>query len=698
MSDYAILQKLLESAFENGQFSPERFFKSWFEQEGKSYYFLFRKNLKVTNIQFSELLVLISDYMYCSTGNAAVKHCQFMSTDSFKRVIKELVEEFCNANDTYQEACQAIAELYGGILGKTIAVETLYGSCAVFLPPKLEIELKSICAFSGYIHSCGKNVFLQHVDKTRKEDLFAAIKLQYLPDVESGRKGLFIVYAHEDFDKYDRAEQDMLRNGLDAVKIHIEKFYMGKERLSAVINEARKKFAQTVVIPYPGNYRTRHDEAVANDEIDRRRTLWLLVDTAVDVAHMQRGDARYYIAYEQLWKNKNPHHIFDEDKPAWISQTTIPHTLMGAMLNITRPFLRMSWQQVSFADPFGGSGTSLMEAHGPNGVLFQLSDIHLGTPLLVADNQAFFRLGIRELEAIRAMLVSLGNSPLIDVDIPVPLADLESSGEPGRPVQMEIDLDDSANLVYRWAIDVLDDVAKNYESIGVVLSEDVIAKLKSAGLRNRIVFYVALRALVRNRGAWDRKSKTWSHAFFAELHELVELIKRLEKLLSCQELVIKTCSNDDVLVFQDTYSYGVSKQMANSQEGTVHVTVQDAKHMPADCFDVIVTDPPYGFNTDEDCAEIATLYVKAIPAMIKSLRPNGQIVLCLPDQTFTGRTAASFIHKEFVLAQFRLCASKMGRELVELDVGGPLPHVYSPPYTWESEKALRRAIIHLRIL
>ena len=47
---------------------------------------------------------------------------------------------------------------------------------------------------------------------------------------------------------------------------------------------------------------------------------------------------RFLICYKQEFRNENPFHIFDENKPAWVSHTTAPHALTAAMLNIARPF------------------------------------------------------------------------------------------------------------------------------------------------------------------------------------------------------------------------------------------------------------------------------------------------------------------------------------------------------------------------
>jgi tRNA G10 N-methylase Trm11 len=112
-------------------------------------------------------------------------------------------------------------------------------------------------------------------------------------------------------------------------------------------------------------------------------------------------------------------------------------------------------------------------------------------------------------------------------------------------------------------------------------------------------------------------------------------------------------------------------------------------------YDIIITDPPYGFNTEENTFAFAKLYHAMFTLMIKCLKPNGQLLLCLPEISNTGRQIHYFTQKEIVIHQVLIAASENKRKLVlPLNILPKPTWLFKAPYYWESEKALRRAILH----
>jgi hypothetical protein len=49
----------------------------------------------------------------------------------------------------------------------------------------------------------------------------------------SNKPILFTAYAHEDFTQYDRQVSEKLKDGLDDVKLHLEKLFIEDERTTA---------------------------------------------------------------------------------------------------------------------------------------------------------------------------------------------------------------------------------------------------------------------------------------------------------------------------------------------------------------------------------------------------------------------------------------------------------------------------------
>jgi tRNA G10 N-methylase Trm11 len=127
-----------------------------------------------------------------------------------------------------------------------------------------------------------------------------------------------------------------------------------------------------------------------------------------------------------------------------------------------------------------------------------------------------------------------------------------------------------------------------------------------------------------------------------------------------------------------------------------HVKSKDCKKWkPRAEFDLIVTDPPYGFNTTEDPEALAEVYRIFLRTAVKSLKDGGQLVLALPDWSHTGRRLPAFILKDFITHQILTIAEHEGREVITSaeQITKTIPVA---PYYWESEKALRRAILHFR--
>ncbi len=164
---------------------------------------------------------------------------------------------------------------------------------------------------------------------------------------------------------------------------------MGSHRLATIINDMQLvKYKGKLFVPKPGNYQINHD-------FNKGRTLWLITDRSISGGQTRNpGNNRYYICYEQSLKNDSPFFFFDENKPAWKSHTTLPHSLTSALINIARPIPT----EGVICDPFAGTGTTWIEVKRlqlPNKV--HSSDLSPATELLLSDNIRFFSLSSNEL-------------------------------------------------------------------------------------------------------------------------------------------------------------------------------------------------------------------------------------------------------------------------------------------------------------
>ncbi|HVV54984.1 MAG TPA: hypothetical protein VHC47_06660, partial [Mucilaginibacter sp.] len=160
-------------------------FDKWFLEKGKGYYFLFKKNLKVTNLQFAELASLIRLNAQ-REGDYVGEQLLFLSVKEFNTSFFEILKCFTSDKKKFESVKKDPSKLEGfahdlskqfiGLLKNVVVLDAFYGSCAVYLPPGIEIFIDRICSHSGYIHSCGKNIFTRNVSKANKIDFLKSIK------------------------------------------------------------------------------------------------------------------------------------------------------------------------------------------------------------------------------------------------------------------------------------------------------------------------------------------------------------------------------------------------------------------------------------------------------------------------------------------------------------------------------------------
>lgn len=115
-------------------------------------------------------------------------------------------------------------------------------------------------------------------------------------------------------------------------------------------------------------------------------------------------------------------------------------------------------------------------------------------------------------------------------------------------------------------------------------------------------------------------------------------------------------------------------------------------------YDVIIGDPPYGFNTLEETESLARLYRGFIESALVALRDGGDLILCLPERSHSGRYSPAFTHRELVIHELFLGAGKVGRDLIfPRDGVRGREELHGREYYWESPKALRRSVVHVQV-
>jgi hypothetical protein len=670
---------------QTNEFKWDVFFRLWFRERGTPSFFLFKRHLGVTNTQYVELFSLLQ--AHCIHTGRRPTDLLLHTTEQVKNTLVEAVTSVLDAPATQRSKhLAAFSERYCEIFANTVAIDMFYCSCAVFVPPGLQLDLPAICGDAGYVHSAGYSVFVRNIKKARQSDFEASLDTYLERRPQADLPVPFVVYAHEDFSGHDREAREQISRGIENTKLHLEKMSMGSYRLAQVVHEMRRKYLGRLTIPEPGSYKSH--------SFDTDRTFWLIADRSVTPGNtMSAGADRYYICYEQVIKSANPTFFFDENKPAWKSHTTLPHSLTSALINITRPH----GAHTRLCDPFGGTGTTWLEAKRLTPTTQLLcSDLSPAAQLLAQDNLDFFLMGSDLLRGLMHQLQEILDAVKDDSKA--------SAGEGQNAFLFDEPSDMGAGVgPYLKAVSLLNTLRHDQpeEDQEFWLSPEFVEQLSRANLITRFAFYVVLRAEMRYQGGYKRKSVTFEKAFCSSMEEL---IAELQQLLAVREAVERKPYTVDGRNLYVKGSYSVSavpaflvenrEQLARALRS--EISVKDARKLSPNSIDVIICDPPYGFNTKEDQDQLALLYSEFLDSAIAAIRNGGHLIICLPAESYTGRELPYCTRHNLITNQVLAKSKAMGKYMYMPARSVP-SRAFNAPYYWEAERALRRVILHFRV-
>lgn len=693
-----LVSTILESIDANTRdFHWDGFFRRWFRENGNPLFFLFRKHLGVTNVQYVELYSLLEIHCHVPFSNRKRQHLLLHTTQQLRTVVVEIVNQLLDASEEErQKRIKEFVDLHSNLFASSIVVDQLYCSCAVFLPPGMEVELERLVVDSGYIHSAGQSVFVRNIVKSKKHHLESAIDAFLDKESIKDFKVPFVVYAHEDFTGYDKTSEDRISRGIENTKIYLEKQSMGAYSLSDIVNDLRNTYKEELIVPEAGDYKTNHDFEVPV-------TLWLLMDRSISNGDPRNpGRTRYYICYAQKFKNSSPYFYFNENKPAWKSHTTLPHSLTAALLNAAVSELISGYarkrKKISVCDPFGGTGTTWLEAIRLGvGYNIRCSDLSLLTNILVQDNLKFFLCdndSLQELKKEFKAMEKWADTNLQSFNLLTEQGTFNFGSEEYFPI--------SKHLLE--ALKVLEKIKSEQpnEEFEYTISEQIYSEINVMSFKTRLIFYIFLRSELRFRGGYSRNAITREQAFLRSLRKLNSQIKSFAQLkYQVNEKMVEQ-SEKKIVVFKDKYSNAVISQFYDRNYEKLYsklksdVSSRNAIDFSDEKYDIILCDPPYGFNTTEDDGKLARLYNEFIDQALRALNPGGHLILCLPAESYTGKDLPYCTNSSLVVKQVLLKAQELKLELIH--PARDLPSkLFTPPYYWEAERALRRVILHFQV-
>ena len=703
------------------RFDDEAFFNDWFYRQGRAYAILFKRHLGITDLQYAELYPLIRQYTFLvEDGKKPIEgrgkraqNLMFHNTDDFKRTVRNIIDPFLESTPTESQLdLTALSGAYDSLLRYSVILDSRYGSCCLLVPPCLSLSLGEVCAQSGYIDSCGPQIYARSIESGSPADFVRCLSEYQKKRLENKHEGRvrFAVWAYEHFPAKPEHRGEILRDGIETLRLHQDKVRLGRQKLWPVVKshiENDSQFKDWLHIAHAND--PNQPEPAKFDG-----TIWLLQDRSVEYSpRIHPGNKRFLICYHQVFKNCNPLHLFDENKPAWVGPVTIPHSLLGAMVNISRPWPNRPGQtKFRVHDPFCGTGSIVLEMLKDSSVLATGGDLATETPLLLADNIEFLAATDDELRLWASTLKTIGTLIVGKATIDELVADPTSLADSDQKISRLI------KTKFQRSISLLLKLKRDSREGGDVpeykFTGEIVSELQAEALDCRLFFYVALRAELSHASAGGRGDHKWGMGFEMEAKQLAGQLdvyaqwKDREDSKSIRPYLPGTFARREAPYYMQLSvapsvfvkaKLELEEARKNSLRGLVNTEdATDAYDHVDNSYDLVVTDPPYGFNTEESVVELALMYAKLVKVWVKKVAPKGHLVICLPEETYNGQVLPFCTSASLVTVQVLAAVADIGKKVISTAKVHPssAPGL-APPYYWGSEKALRRVVLHFQL-
>jgi len=591
-----------------------------------SYLFVFSKNIEKTDITRGELITLIE----------LQKKDVVIHIDS----IEDL--KLSNGAITFDKIDEKFSDDFTHIM---------FQSQSALVFSNFEIDLKEIIRRSGYIHSCGKFLFLTK---------WGNLSIEFIESVvenfcKSENNWYNTIFYKESDNKISNRLSSLL---IDDTRYHIKNssFNMAEIDLNNKLRKLKEKLS----------LKNKNEHIFIFLEKNKINNNLLLSNLYED-----RNLVDFGVCYLSEYKKENPIHEMDdlkEIKPFWAGIFTTPHRLMSAMLNLAK----INEDSV-ILDPFSHTGTLAIEASNI-GCKVIASDI-MGTQG-AKDNYDFLCKSYKNFNSILKKIIRHTK----DNELTDKLKEL---------------IDDNIFLNNQGLPETKSDISVMISSYS-----------------ERLYFYILRRyAMELKRGADIKDLKTFISNYIGKLSKKKPIpgyrlfgkqFKLFEKEYKKTGYPLITISSDNKNFFIDSYYKSnrigyINKNVNNYpifQKNDI-CNQSDDYGIKESSIDAVITDPPYGYGEDLSESQVREIYTSLIEKSIKWLKPNGYMVFCALDKVKTGRTE-NLLFTEKILDIVNIIAKQNNVKFVFNNVlltSNYLKNVYY----WKSKYALNRSIISLQI-
>ncbi|MEM6416059.1 MAG: hypothetical protein AAF720_15545 [Pseudomonadota bacterium] len=696
----------------------------------RGYFFTFRAGVDVTNIQFAELTALLgrfSSYAFTQANEPeleiGLRNLQFHSTNEVRTILSNLwnsmvpdidhVRDFVADEETFKSVSKTIKLSCAEIASRTIVVDFFKNSAAVFLPSTLSISLKNITINAGYVHSSGDLIYSRNTDKSSIAECTEKIERYLTIQNDVGVKVPFCLYTNGIFDKWESSlVKSEIRGGVNNLKFSGDKNYFGGVPLFSFRSQIEQRF--------PGRFHfvdsASHYQNQLSENDGRSGVFWLIRDRKLFSREAEEENEDIYIVYRQRFKNDDAICHFDEDKPAWIAPVTWPHSLTSAMLALTLERFS-SEQELTIVDPFVGTGTSLIEAFKkyPR-AQFWGGDLNGASEQAVNDNIAFFanaRLSKLVYKKVKKEVASGDENDkarfIAKYDKYFDKRFLEDERIENWMAEGIV----SARDAMVSAISHVDgrgtDIYRKVRILNETDFSDFIARTPAENeLHKRIAFYFSWKTFCKNTSAIIDERLSPANILFDYLNDFLttfEIYQAFKGVVDDDTSVItleNSCFGEQIAfnyphllkrVGDNASKLTCGKNGEFNQFWSAMIDALDGNHP-----DIVIMDPPYGFNTDgESLQDLAELYASIAKNVVESAGTETHLLMCLPEKSHNGQVIPNFVTKDWFLSKlFQVASGKAEIFMFANQRPGPAPF-YRPPFYWRSPKALTRTIVHVII-
>ncbi|MEM7705742.1 MAG: hypothetical protein AAF358_09340 [Pseudomonadota bacterium] len=734
-----------------------------FSRYSGSLFFVSQKNADVTNLFYIELANLINKHSR-HTADCRISIKCYTDIEIADLIDKAAgIDEFffsdINIDSSkealgYVEKCtefvQRFLRLYRDTLEKSVVFDRYFCSGLIHFPETLFCDVRKVFAECGYAHSAGIPLIYRNSSKMFGGDVYRAFE-KFLDGFspEDDKNKMLVNVLSESTISQKRKKGSVLstRNGLAELQIDLRKYYIEDVPLVSVMADLGAKHRSKVVIPVPG------DDEELDVECRSDCSVWMIndFDIYLDTTSNRfgKGTKQYLGIYAQYFKNGTPLNIFKERKPGWIAPITIPTTLSSAIINSCEIQLREEAQTggegLVILDPFAGSGGFLMDAlvRFPRAKIIGL-DKNIIAPYMARDNIRFFG-NIEKMSQAKGLLnLAMICSKIREADenlapdrilesydseaikdptayptqfaineinrsldflgeahdgreFAAKIADLSEAGGP-RSLFEFLSSDDEELLSIRLFVYAIwrgiylnaTSIAQHPERLASLLESEMTALIRELNKATGLADEGDLHHL--EPSLFSLSKKTDSKQIFSSYTTIAQ--SQIQKY-SCFRIASPqdSCEAENI----------IREFVSSPESGILYVSVEDSLDVLArmkQFADLIIGDPPYGFNTSEGGnAGMIDLFSKLFPTLIDATKDGGEVAAAIPLQARHGRQFPYFQTNEFIEDQIMRFLADTGRAarwaaapFGAVNSSQGFGHAY-----WSSASALVRGVLNIKL-